>query len=60
MGVLQERPHAGLIAAAAGRRRRASRHLRRALALNPYFDLRQAAVARTTLAALDGVARVAL
>jgi len=28
--------------------------------ISPYFDLRQAAVARTTLAALDGVARVAL
>jgi len=52
--------HAGLIAAAAGRPRQASRHLRRALALNPYFDRRQAAVARTALAALDGAARVAL
>ena len=52
--------HAGLIAAAAGRPRRAARHLRRALVVNPYFDLRQAAVARTTLAALDAAARMAL
>lgn len=44
--------HAGMIAAALDRPRRAARHLGRALALNPYFDLRQAAVARTTLARL--------
>ncbi|HEY3188650.1 MAG TPA: hypothetical protein VGJ70_14310, partial [Solirubrobacteraceae bacterium] len=52
--------HAGLIAAAAVRPRQARRHLRRALALNPYFDLRQAAAARTTLAALDRAARMGL
>ena len=51
--------HAGVIAAGAGRPRRAARHLRRALALNPFFDLRQAAVARASLAALDDPARLA-
>jgi len=52
--------HAGVIAAGAGHPRRAARHLRRALALNPYFDLRQAPLARATLAALDEPARMAL
>ena len=51
--------HAGVIAAGAGRPHRAARHLRRALALNPFFDLRQAAVARASLAALDDPARLA-
>ncbi len=46
--------HAGMIALALGRPRVAARHLRRALALDPTFDLRQAAVARAALAALDG------
>jgi tetratricopeptide (TPR) repeat protein len=45
--------HAGVIAAALGRRARAARHLRRALALNPHFDLRQAPVARAMLAGLE-------
>jgi Flp pilus assembly protein TadD len=44
--------HAGMIAAASGRARIARRHLRRALALDPHFDLRQAPRARVTLAAL--------
>src|SRR5438067_7831684 len=52
--------HAGVIAAGAGHPRRAARHLRRALALNPYFDLRQAPLARATLAALDEPAWMAL
>ncbi|HZP42093.1 MAG TPA: tetratricopeptide repeat protein [Candidatus Binatia bacterium] len=54
--------HAGLVAAALGRDRRAARHLRRALARNPYFDLRQAPRARAALAALEtspGLARAA-
>jgi len=42
--------HAGMIAAAAGRGEWAARHLARALALNPHFDLRQAPLARATLA----------
>lgn len=46
--------HAGMIALALGRPRPAARHLRRALRLDPTFDLRQAAVARATLATLDG------
>ncbi len=46
--------HAGLIALALGHPRPAARHLRRALALNPAFDVRQAAVARATLAEIDG------
>jgi hypothetical protein len=45
--------HAGMIAAGLGRRRTATRHLARALAVNPHFDLRQAPLARTTLASLD-------
>src|SRR5438477_265292 len=45
--------HAGAIAAALGRDRIAARHLRRALALNPHFDLRQAPRARAALAALE-------
>jgi len=52
--------HAGVIFAGAGRPRRAVRHLRRTLALNPYFDLRQAALARATLASLDDHDRMAL
>ena len=52
--------HSGVIAAAAGHPRQASRHLRRALTLNPYFDLRQAAFARATLASLDDPGRMAL
>src|SRR5438552_417128 len=55
--------HAGAIAAALGHERIAARHLRRALGLNPHFDLRQApraraalgAVERPVLAARDGV-----
>lgn len=46
--------HAGMIAAALGRHRRAERHLHKALAWNPYFDVRQAAVAHAALARLDG------
>jgi tetratricopeptide (TPR) repeat protein len=46
--------HAGLIAAALDHVDRATRDLRRALALNPWFDLRQAPQARAVLAALDG------
>jgi tetratricopeptide (TPR) repeat protein len=46
--------HAGLIAASLDRPDRAARDLRRALALNPWFDLRQAPRARAALAALDG------
>src|SRR5438132_1003689 len=45
--------HAGSIAAALGRNRIAARHLRRALALNPHFALRQAPRARAALAALE-------
>jgi tetratricopeptide (TPR) repeat protein len=41
--------HAGMIAAALGRPRPAARHLARALALNPHFDLRQAPIARSAL-----------
>jgi tetratricopeptide (TPR) repeat protein len=51
--------HSGMIAAGLGRARWAARHLRRALALNPYFDLRQAPRARTTLAALEARTEVA-
>lgn len=52
--------HAGMIAAAHGRDRRAARHLARALAINPYFDLRQAPVACTVLATLAPEPRLAL
>ena len=45
--------HAGTIAAALGHQRIAARHLRRALGLNPRFDLRQAPRARAALAALE-------
>jgi tetratricopeptide (TPR) repeat protein len=45
--------HAGMIAAALGRDRVAARHLRRALALNPYFDIGQVPRAAATLAALE-------
>jgi Flp pilus assembly protein TadD len=48
--------HAGVIAAALGRDRIAARHLGRALALNPRFDVRQAPRARATLAALGAPA----
>lgn len=41
--------HAGMIAAAQGDRAAATAHLGRALELNPYFDLLQAAAARATL-----------
>jgi len=44
--------HAGMIAAAHRRAARAARHLRRALAINPHFDLRQAPLARAALAGL--------
>jgi tetratricopeptide (TPR) repeat protein len=52
--------HAGVIAAALGRAQRGRWHLRRALALNPYFDLRQAPLARASLAALEAPTDVAL
>src|SRR5438067_2388730 len=45
--------HAGSIAAAPRHERIAARHLRRALRLNPHFDLRQAPLARQALAALE-------
>jgi tetratricopeptide (TPR) repeat protein len=51
--------HAGMIAVALGRSRRAARDLGRALAINPYFDLHQAEVARTTLAQLAPPTRLA-
>ena len=51
--------HAGMIAAAVGRRAWAARQLARALALNPHFDLRQAPLARSTLARVDGSERLA-
>jgi tetratricopeptide (TPR) repeat protein len=47
------RYHEGLIAAGLGRRARAARDLRRALALNPYFDLRRAPRAEAALAAVE-------
>ena len=45
--------HAGLIAAAQGDAERATTYLRRALELNPYFDLLQAEEARAALSALE-------
>jgi tetratricopeptide (TPR) repeat protein len=51
--------HAGMIAAALGRRAAAARHLRRALAITPAFDLRQAPLARATLARLAPPTEVA-
>ncbi len=45
--------HADAIAAALGHERIAARHLRRALGLNPHFDLRQAPRARAALAVLE-------
>ena len=45
--------HAGMIARALGRQRVAERHLRRALALNPAFDVRQGPTARATLDTLE-------
>lgn len=51
--------HAGMIAAAAGRPARAVRHLGRALALNPYFDLYQAPLARVALARASAPDRLA-
>jgi tetratricopeptide (TPR) repeat protein len=44
--------HAGMIAAAMGKKADAKEYLERALALNPNFDARQAALAGTTLAGL--------
>jgi hypothetical protein len=44
--------HAGMIAAALGRPAPAARHLARARALNPSFDVRQAPLARAALAAV--------
>jgi len=49
--------HAGLIAAAFGRPRAGRRHLRRALAMNPHFDLHEAPRAEAALAALEEPAR---
>jgi len=46
--------HAGMIAKALGRSRSAARHLRRALALDPAFDVRQGPIARAALDALEG------
>ena len=46
--------HAGMIAVRLGQTRTGARRLRRALALNPYFDAGQAQIARTTLAGLEG------
>jgi tetratricopeptide (TPR) repeat protein len=46
--------HAGMIAVRLGRTRTGARRLRRALALNPYFDAGQARMARTTLTGLEG------
>ena len=51
--------HAGAIAAALGHERIAARHLRRALGLNPHFDLRQAPRARAALAVLERAALAA-
>jgi tetratricopeptide (TPR) repeat protein len=51
--------HAGTIAAALARPRTAARHLRRALALNSHFDLRQAPRARALLAAVEAPTTVA-
>lgn len=45
--------HAGMIALARGQTREAQRLLAEALTLNPYFDLRQAHLARTTLEQLQ-------
>jgi tetratricopeptide (TPR) repeat protein len=52
--------HAGMIAAALEHPRQARRHLRRALDLNPHFDLRQTPLARAALAALEGPAHIRL
>ena len=46
--------HAGMIAIALERPRSAARHLHRALALNPYFDVGHAALAHATLGSLGG------
>lgn len=46
--------HAGMIALALGHSRAAARHLARALAINPTFDVRQASMARATLETLEG------
>ncbi len=45
--------HAGMIASALGRPRAAMRHLGRALALNPTFDVRHAPMARAALRTLE-------
>ena len=47
------RYHAGMIAAAAGDREAASRHLQAAIAMNPQFNPLQAPVARKTLEQLS-------
>ena len=49
--------HAGMIAAAVGKRAEAQAYLERALALNPKFDLRQAAIAAKTLCGVDLLVR---
>jgi tetratricopeptide (TPR) repeat protein len=46
--------HAGMIALALGHSRAAARHLARALAINPTFDVRHASMARATLETLEG------
>jgi tetratricopeptide (TPR) repeat protein len=46
--------HAGMIAAMAGDRDSAERHLEAAIAMNPQFNLLQVAIARNTLAKLSG------
>jgi tetratricopeptide (TPR) repeat protein len=45
--------HAGMIANALGNKPEAAKHLERALALNPYFDPRQAEIAAASLRALQ-------
>jgi tetratricopeptide (TPR) repeat protein len=52
--------HAGMIATALGHPCQGARHLRRALALNPHFDLLQAERARVALSALGEPADVAM
>jgi tetratricopeptide (TPR) repeat protein len=46
--------HAGMIANALGNKAEGAKHLRRALALNPHFDLRQSEIAAATLRARLG------
>ena len=45
--------HAGMIAAALDRKPEAKKHLERALALNPKFDISQASIAEKELARLS-------